>query len=274
MKKFTSALLAVAAMATTAFAGEVAASKTGFYLGGNVGLASTNVKYGYTNSGATATAAGNAAIVGGQFSASDRAQDFSANAGKMNPQFGLFAGYGMQLGNVMYVGLEAYAGLDSAKVTPYDDSKTGRAGGYWKTEVKRKNYYGITPRVGFMINPNTLMYVKMGIEGGKWEATLTPNAATVDGYTNAGATTAQKDTSKAIVKKSANKISFAPGVGMDAFITKNLFLRAEYSYLFGPKVTIDANVSGYDNSVMAGTGVAHKFEITQHAFKLGLGYKF
>lgn len=46
MKKFTSALLAVTALtAANVFAAGAVDSKTGAYVGGNVGMANTNVKY-------------------------------------------------------------------------------------------------------------------------------------------------------------------------------------------------------------------------------------
>ena len=65
-----------------------------------------------------------------------------------------------------------------------------------------------------------------------------------------------------------------PGFGVDMFVTKNLFLRAEYTYMFGPKITVKQDIRGYDNTVFAGDYVVHKFQITQQTFKVGVGYKF
>ncbi|MES2608554.1 MAG: outer membrane beta-barrel protein [Pseudomonadota bacterium] len=271
MKKFTSALLAVTALtAANVFAAGAVESKTGAYLGGNVGAANTNVKYSYANQNVVASAA----VAGVPTAAADRQQNFKAEAGKMNPLFGLFAGYGMQVGQ-MYFGGEVYGGFDSAKVTAYDDSATGKAAGYWKSSVKRTNFYGIAPRLGFFVTPSTMLFVKLGIEGGKWKAQVNPNAATIDAYTTATSPSATaKDISKRVASSTKNSISFTPGLGLDAFITKNLFLRAEYSYMFGPKITVTQDIGGYDNSVMAGTTTKHTFQITQQSFKLGLGYKF
>jgi len=268
MKKFTSALLAVTALtAANAFAAGAVESKTGAYLGGNVGMANTNVKYGYMNQNVVASTGG----AGYPVSASDRQQNFKAEAGKMNPLFGLFAGYGMQVGT-MYFGGEVYGGFDSTKVNAYDDSATGRAASYWKASVKRTNFYGIAPRLGFFVTPSTMLYAKLGIEGGKWTATVNPSFATIDAYPSP--TADQKAASKKVFSSNKNSISFAPGIGLDAFITKNLFLRAEYTYLFGPKITVTQDISGYDDSVMAGTSTKHTFQITQQTFKVGVGYKF
>ncbi len=258
MKKFTSALLAVTALtAANVFAAGAVDSKTGAYLGGNVGAGNTNVKYGYvmggnTNNGTTALPAA-------------QTNNTKFEGGKMNPLFGLFAGYGMQVGT-MYFGGEVYGGFDSAKVTPYDDAATGAsASAFFTTKVKRTNFYGIAPRVGAFITPSTMLYVKLGIEGGKWESTVTNSP-------NAGNGVALTSNAKGPFKSSKSGISFAPGLGLDAFITKNLFLRAEYSYLFGPKIKFVQD--GKVNNSYSGTEIAHDLKITQQTFKVGVGYKF
>lgn len=258
MKKFTSALLAVTALtAANVFAAGAVDSKTGAYLGGNVGMANTNVKYGFISGNASGAAVPTLT-----------ANNYKNQAGKMNPLFGLFAGYGMQVGT-MYFGGEVYGGFDSAKVTPYDDSASGNSVGFWKTSVKRTSFYGIAPRVGAFITPSTMLYVKLGIEGGKWKAQVDPNFGTLD-----QANYATKANSKKQFSGSKNSISFVPALGLDAFITKNLFLRAEYSYMFGPKVTVKQDVSAYPNGLLPGDLVTHTYQITQQTFKVGVGYKF
>jgi len=266
MKKFTSALLAVTALtAANAFPAGAVESKTGAYLGGNVGMANTNVKYGYTNAGQNVLATANQ-------SADARTQNTKLDGGKMNPLFGLFAGYGMQVGS-MYFGGEVYGGFDSAKVTPYDDNATGGSGGYWKASVKRTSFYGLAPRLGFFVTPSTMLYAKLGIEGGKWKASVVPNQKTIDISTNPASATS-KNLSRVTFNSNKNSISFTPAVGLDAFVTKNLFLRAEYSYMFGPKITVKQDIRGYDNNTFAGDYVVHTFNITQQTFKVGVGYKF
>lgn len=261
MKKFTSALLAVTALtAANAFAAGAVDSKTGAYVGGNVGMANTNVKYDYVTGGKSVTVAGNVTTV----TANDTTaiNNLKTDAGKMNPLFGLFAGYGMQVGT-MYFGGEVYGGFDSAKVTPFDDSATVASQSFWKTTVKRTNFYGLAPRLGFFVTPSTMLYVKLGIEGGKWKVTSKGTGTF---------TSNDNGVSSRLFSTSKNSISFAPGLGLDAFVTKNLFLRAEYSYMFGPKVTLNQDIT-YLNSAQ-GTIVKHTFNITQQTFKVGVGYKF
>lgn len=258
MKKFTSALLAVTALtAANVFAAGAVESKTGAYLGGNVGMANTNVKYGFITSGVT-NASGNPLP-------SNQVNNWRTESGKMNPLFGLMAGYGMQVGS-MYFGGEVYGGFDSAKVTSYDDNATGAAASaFFVSKTKRTNFYGIAARLGAFVTPSTMLYAKLGIEGGKWTSTVT-NAQ------NSGGTTGVSDPSKGPFTSSKNAVSFAPGLGMDAFINKNLFVRAEYTYLFGPKITVKQDAS--KNGSFSGSLATHTFQITQQTFKVGVGYKF
>lgn len=172
----------------------------------------------------------------------------------------------------MYFGGEVYGGFDSTKVTPYNDLASGADVSFFKSSVKRTNFYGIAPRVGAFITPSTMLYVKLGIEGGKWKATVqdnqNPTWNTATAYTDA-----QKAAAIKAFSSSKNSISFVPGLGLDAFITKNLFLRAEYSYMFGPKITVKQTDQGPVYS-MPGDTMTHTFNITQQTFKVGVGYKF
>jgi len=275
MKKFTSALLAVTALATVSVYADGAVSggsesKTGAYVGGNLGLANTNVKYGFSNVGSSATVSGPGTLAAGAAvsAGSTNAQVQNLSAGKMNPLFGLFAGYGMQVDR-MYFGGEIYGAFDSAKVETYNDSGSGQGsasgtgtGAYYplgKASVKRTSFYGLAPRVGAFITASTMIYMKLGIEGGKWEATQTSSSN-------------DKYAPNVVTKKTKNALSFAPGLGLDAFITNNLFLRAEYTYLFGPKVTLKQDTTA--SSSWGGTYANHTFQITQQSFKVGVGYKF
>lgn len=264
MRKLTTALLVAAATISGAFA-EGNTASSGFYLGANAGVANTNVKYSFANTNVVATAG---------YPASAFQQNFKSESGKMAGLFGAFAGYGMVVGQGAYFGGEVYGGFDSSKVSVYDDSASGAATGYFKSTVKRTNYYGLAARVGYMVTPSTLAYIRLGVEAGKWTAQVVPDSGTITATQNT-ATAAQQAASNQTFTKSKNAISFAPGLGLEAYITKNMFLRAEYSYLFGPKINgLDQNIVGYPNAIFNGTDVIHSFKITQHQFKIGVGYKF
>lgn len=261
MKKVTSALLAAVALSSAAFAADKG-SMTGFYLGVNAGAANTNVKYDFNTNALPST---------GTTAAAGYENKYKNDAGKLGYLLGAFAGYGMSFGNNAYVGVEVYGGFDTTTVKPYDDSASGKAVGFFKTSVKRKNYYGMAPRLGYMLTPSTMAYVRLGVEAGKWEAQVEPNAATINGLP---ASAPDKEASKKTFKASKNRINLVPGFGFETALSKNLFVRAEYSYLFGPSMSIDQNTKGYNNAVLSGNNVKHTLKVTQHAFKLGMGYKF
>ncbi len=262
MKKLTSILM-VAAAATAAQA--EGTSATGFYAGLNAGIANTQAKYTAQSQNATAAASTSQTV------------NFTSQTGKMGALFGVFAGYGMSFAQGAYAGFEVYGGLDTTKFDAYNDSATSYSG-FPKATLKRTNFYGFAPRVGYMITPSTLAYVRLGVEAGKWKMDVTPNQQINANYYGSGATPGTDATQIANMKKtfsaSKSSFSFVPGVGLEVFLNKNLFLRAEYTYLFGPKVTVNQDTSYYLNSYINGSSVKHEAKITQHAFKLGVGYKF
>jgi opacity protein-like surface antigen len=260
MKKLTSILM-VAAAATAAQA--EGTSATGFYAGLNAGIANTQAKY-------TAKSAGT-------LDAGGATQNFTSQTGKMGALFGVFAGYGMSFAQGAYAGFEVYGGLDTTKFDAYNDSATTKTG-FPKVTLKRTNFYGFAPRIGYMITPSTLAYVRLGVEGGKWKMDVTPNQQidpSLYGPAGNGTDANQIAAMKKTTSASKNSFSFVPGLGLEVFLNKNLFLRAEYTYLFGPKVTVNQDTSYYrSSSYINGTSLKHEAKITQHAFKLGVGYKF
>ncbi len=262
MKNLSVALLAVAALGTS-----VANASNGFYLGASAGVAQTNAKYDYQNQGGKNV---------GVNPASEYAQSFRSDGGKAAGLFGLFAGYGAVVGGSAYVGGEIYGGLDTTSFSPYDDSSSGKRVGYWKAKLEHKYYYGLAARLGYMITPNTLAYIRLAVEAGKWKASVAPNG----GYYDVAAAVPGADQAKiAEERKTQTKnktgIQFAPGVGVEVFVSKNMFIRAEYSYLFGPKLSLTHGTATLaDGTGINGTSVNHNFKTSQHAMKIGVGYKF
>jgi len=257
MKNLSVALLAVAALGTS-----VANASNGFYLGASAGVAQTNAKYDYANQ--------NTAVFGGN-PGSDYQQSFKADSGKAAGVFGLFAGYGAVVGGGAYVGGEVYAGLDTTSFSPYDDSASGKRVGFWKAKLEHKYYYGLAARLGYMITPNTLAYIRLAMEAGKWKASVAPNSGLLD-VNNVPASSTDRNT----VPKNKTGIQFAPGVGVELYVSKNMFIRAEYSYLFGPKLSLTQTTKDLAQGPTGinGSGVNHNFKTSQHAMKIGVGYKF
>lgn len=258
MKKMTSALLASVALTSAAFAGSNA---TGFYVGGSVGMANTQGKYNANNMTTDAL----------NFKLEAKAQQYFANdAGKVNPLFGLFVGYGIQFGQG-YVGAELFGGIDTAKVKLFDGTTPDPLSQYQVATLKRTAFYGFSVRGGFFVTPSTLLFARAGIEGGKFQFKTDLSRAT---KTAVGGNVTQADVTAAStpLTVSKNRINFVVGLGLDVFVTKNMFMRAEYNYLFGPSLNSDLNMKAVTN--FAGTNLLSKVKISQDQFKLGFGFKF
>jgi opacity protein-like surface antigen len=228
-------LLSGLALATLASASaSQCASVTGFYAGLNGGLANTNVDYKLNS---TASDLGN-----------------KNNAGKSGAFGGLFAGYGTLFSGCGYVGLEASFGFDATKLNPANTENAATNFQFVKATVTRKNYYGLAVRLGALVTPQTLAYVKLGAEGGKWEL----KSENVDPTYTAN---------DKLVKKSKSGFALVAGAGMETYITKNMFVGAEYSYLRGPTINLEQKDAIY-------TKFLTKAKVSQHRVGLRVGYKF
>jgi hypothetical protein len=255
MKKLTTALLAVCAVSTAAMAD--AGAFNGFYLGANAGVASTTSKYDWKNTNTTGTASLSSTSTGASTFQSGK----NSNAG----QAGLYAGYNMQMGQ-MIVGGEGYVSLDSTKKTLYDDT------GYssdpkFRVTLKRTMFYGLAARFGFVVSPSTMLYVRLAAESGKWtmNSVAAPDTSSSG---NASIKTAAANT----VNGSKNGVYFVPGLGIETAVAKNLLLRAEGTYTFAPTVTLNQDTTYLEG--VNGTSVKHTSKTSQVAVKLGLAYKF
>jgi len=270
MKKFLNTMLVTAAVVSAASVASAATGSNvakGAYLGATAGAANTNVKYNMVSINSIATS-------GGAVSAAQNTANVSANSGKIAGLFGVVAGYNFQSGSLVFGG-EIYGGFDSTKVTVINGAAAdgnGAGSAVGNLVVSRKNFLGFAPRIGFMVAPNTLMYVRLGMEAGKWKASVTPNQNGLNIPQNTAATTL-KDGSRPVQSSSKGGMSFAPGLGMEVYMGK-AFLRAQYSYLFGPKIDVKQDMRGYATGQFNGDYAAHSMKVTQHKVELAVGYKF
>lgn len=277
MKKFlntmlvTAAVVSVASVASASTGGKVA---QGAYLGATAGAANTNVKYNRVASGNMNNGGLVGTTVGSNIAA--ETQVVNSNAGKTAGIFGLLAGYNFQSGSLVFGG-EIYGGLDSTKVNVYNDSGSGAStetASYGNLTVKRTNFFGFAPRLGFMVAPNTLMYARLGVEFGKWKAVNNPPQNLAAITTQLGGTAASATNladSQATTTASKSGMSFAPGLGMEVFMGK-AFIRAQYSYLFGPKLNLQQNMKAV--TLYNGEYANHSMKMSQHKVELAVGYKF
>ncbi len=163
---------------------------------------------------------------------------------------GLFAGYGMGVGSCAYVGGELYTNFANNNVNFLTDSNQ-------KQTLKNTYNMGLKVRLGYTVSQQAMIFLGLGFEKSKWQAKEVLDAA------NAGR-------AAGTYKKNKSNFAFAPSVGMDMFVNKNLFVRGEFTYVLAPKMKI----AGSDSTPVAGVNQTAKIAATQQRFTLGLGYKF
>jgi len=161
----------------------------------------------------------------------------SIDAGGTAANIGIMGGYGWVTG-CLYFGGEVGYTFENTKVS--DNSTLGA-----NVQLKRNGYFNAALRGGYLFTPNTMMYVRLGGHWGKWSLNV-PAIGPLAAFSG-----------------SKNRLSFAPGVGLETAVHKNVYLRVEYVYEFGPSVRATSGA----NFVNAGT-------IRSQAGKVGVSYKF
>lgn len=227
MKKLALALVA----STVALSAANANISTGFYLGATAGYGSTTGKLSGTQAFAAGGVAAGTAIPG--------SIDFGGNGANV----GLIGGYGW-VASCMYYGAELGYSFENTR-------NSDTIGGTGKTELKRNGYFNAAIRGGYLFTPNTMFYVRLGANWGKWTLNDTNNF----GFSQANPASGSK-----------NRLSFAPGLGLETAIHKNVYLRVEYTYEFGPSIRAKANNSN--------AGFTNVGSIRTQSGKVGLAYKF
>eukprot|EP01099_Mayorella_cantabrigiensis_P003504 TRINITY_DN2678_c0_g2_i1.p2 TRINITY_DN2678_c0_g2~~TRINITY_DN2678_c0_g2_i1.p2 ORF type:complete len:134 (+),score=1.68 TRINITY_DN2678_c0_g2_i1:145-546(+) len=133
MKKLALALVA----STVALGATQASIGTGFYLGAHVG-------YGSTTGKATSQLGG---------VATPGSRDIGGNAANI----GIMGGYGWVTG-CLYFGGELGYTFENTKIR--DNLSNLNLG---TQELKRNGYFNAALRGGYLLNPNTMMYVRLGV---------------------------------------------------------------------------------------------------------------
>ena len=152
---------------------------------------------------------------------------------------GVVLGYGM-VSSQVYYGAELFFITNNQKKT-VENLKAPATFGFLEDNlvVKRSNIFGIAPRLGFLVNPCTMIYVRVGAEYSKFKATF-----------------AGKKIQKSLW-------TFAPGLGFERAVANNVTVRAEYAYSL--KKDLSKKDSTFDLKNIKTDG---------HRFTLGIAYRF
>ncbi len=203
-----------------------------------ISAASANINTGFYLGAAVgygATTAKGTATGNNSFSGNIAHGDTAANVG-------IHAGYGW-VQNCTYFGGEIAYTFENTKINNTPD-------GLQQT-FKRNGYFGAALRAGYLFTPTTMAYIRLGGNWGKWKLNDNVNVTGVP----AGA-------------GSKNRFSFTPGFGIETAVQKNVFLRAEYTYEFGPSVTAN------NNGAAALARSVTFSRVRSQSAKIGLSYKF
>lgn len=171
--------------------------------------------------------------------------NLSNEAGGTAFNIGLIGGYGWVTGCMYYGGEVGYS---------FENSKISLVNGNDSSQLKRNGYFNAAFRGGYLFTPNTMFYVRLAAHWGKW--TLNDATATF-GFNSANPASGSK-----------NRLSFAPGVGLETAIHKNVYLRVEYTYEFGPSVRATSGNANFNK------GSSNMGTIRTQSGKVGLAYKF
>ncbi|MCX7343147.1 MAG: outer membrane beta-barrel protein [Proteobacteria bacterium] len=243
MKKFVIAAVAAAALNTVS-AQSCASAFSGFYAGLQAGM---NATVGDTKSDGQLNVLNG--VYATEFKRSNSAQSFIG---------GLFLGYGMGIGSCGYVGGELYGNLGNTDVKITDETQSIAAGQVnlaIKQSIKNQFNLGAKIRLGYTITQQSMIFLGLGLE---WSAWRIKESGSLGGALVPAANRGSFDE-----KTTKKSVAFAPSVGMESYMTKNIFVRGEYTYVAGPKFKSKDDFN-----------VPVKVNTNQHRFTLGLGYKF
>lgn len=206
---------------------------TGPYLGIAAGYTGVSGKYSVPGSGA-----GNPPIYG------------TLDVGGTAPSIGIYGGYGV-VNNCLYYGAEIAYTFENLKMS--DSLNTSIYPSSGLSQLKRNGYFNAALRGGYLIVPASMVYIRLGLSWGRW----TYNDSNF--YVGPFQTTAPGSGSK-------SRITVVPGIGSETALTKNFYLRLEYSYEFGPTLTAT------NSSVPA--SITKVSSVQSHMGKVGLTFKF
>lgn len=219
------------ALVSTIFTGSVLAEAScsafnGFYLGGGLTYSNGKINNKVSIPGVSDTIDGSSSGVG-------------VNA---------FLGYGIVFGDGFYFGGELGLGYDGSRF----NNKSAGTGVFNGLRFKSSSSltYNITARLGYVIS-QVLPYVKFGFEGRSAASLRTPSGNTI-ALVNGGTVEAKRH-------------GIILGAGIDYALTKNIFIRGEYTHNFGSKSIYTYNINNIK---------ILDFRTPTDTFLIGVGYKF
>lgn len=185
---------------------------------------------------------------------------------------GIYAGFNWQVSPVWVLGLEADFALARNSKTHSGIPGTwvpgGGAPGLDTSTVRQDWDAGIRARVGYLVNPNWLVYMTGGVSWTDLEATAYCGSAFPVGWCTGGGLFA--GTSQTV---SAMRTGWTLGAGLEWMMTPNWLIRGEYRYAdYGTlKGTYFAGNNGF---AIDGDALSTSVNLRTHTALFGVAYKF
>lgn len=163
---------------------------------------------------------------------------------------GASLGYGKTFKSNYYLGIEGFGRYANSKsdvnvsdfvgtvtVTPFGTTVGPNEAFTTSLEVKSDWSYGGDIKLGYLINPKTMIYLLAGIDAREYDVNVTHSIA------NVSSSTLPANALMYSYSFDKTKVGFMPGVGIETMLTDKLSLVGQYTYSW---------FSSFDNSVVAG----------------------
>lgn len=184
-------------------------------------------------------------------------------------QFGIGAGYDAEISPNIVAGIETSINFSNAKfkdvgfrsgTVTYDfDEDTTDVDVFEAENLKAKHEIELAARLGYKVNPSTLIYVKGGYVNGRFKING-------DQYNN-------DDDEGSPYSYSKNLGGYRVGAGMETLLGSNAFAKLEYRYTnFKNFTNTWVNSGDYDGDYV--NTETYKVGLSRHQVALGLGVRF
>ncbi len=217
----------------------------GPYVGAGIGLSNTSAQYDFT--GRT------------------RLEFQKAGDSRSSLAVNFFTGYGW-LWNKFFIAPELSLDLVNQEITPFDSTDSDENSRTLKVSLKRTWTAALGMRFGYVIKPDVLAYIGLGLSYTPWRLTILNHAF--------DQTTVEAKPDTYITKKNA-AFAVNPSVGLEILLSKRVFGRVNYTIALPIRMSCDQNINNVGGfTTFDDTRLHHTLKPMTHTFTIGVGVRF
>jgi outer membrane immunogenic protein len=176
-------------------------------------------------------------------------------------QFGLGVGYDAEISPNIVAGVEASIAFSDAKTDYYDYDFSLSDDEYFNADtLKAKREIELGARLGYKVNPSTLVYIKGGYVNGRFK---------VNGEAVEYETEDDRDYSF-----SKNRSGYRVSGGIETLVSSNAYVKLEYRYTNFKDIKLSEtyDLLGYDGD--ASRTDSYRLGLSRHQVAAGIGFRF